>query len=248
MPTPPDKLALIDNLLDALASERPGTLAEQQDYNETIAALTRLRRTLGSDKLRRASSQDTNPFKGLMPGDAGARVLESEKKVLATKEIYARLYSAGYEFESGNPLQGLHAALKKRVAIDGDIFPVNSTMWGHRSRFSDEEIAELQRKHAGTGGKSRLEHGFQTSVGMIAAKERGARFGPEPKFPRDEAEKMIRGGATITEVAQKYGVTNQALYRHFNRREVRRLHDEGRREREQAALHERDADEGRSFH
>lgn len=65
---------------------------------------------------------------------------------------------------------------------------------------------------------AQLERGMigqRTRAGMRAAKERGAKFGPKPKFGAKQiakAVKMLENGATVPQVARKFGVSRQLIY------------------------------------
>lgn len=65
---------------------------------------------------------------------------------------------------------------------------------------------------------AQLERGMigqRTRAGMRAAKERGARFGPKPKFGKAEvakAIKMLKTGKTVPEVAKHFKIARQLVY------------------------------------
>ena len=57
--------------------------------------------------------------------------------------------------------------------------------------------------------------GQRTAAGMKAARERGAKFGPKPKFGKAEikqAVRMLKDGATVPEVAKHFKVSRQLIY------------------------------------
>lgn len=65
---------------------------------------------------------------------------------------------------------------------------------------------------------AQLERGMigqRTRAGMRAAKERGATFGPKPRFGKAEVAKaitMLKAGKSVPEVAKRFGVARQLIY------------------------------------
>jgi DNA invertase Pin-like site-specific DNA recombinase len=74
----------------------------------------------------------------------------------------------------------------------------------------------------------------RTHDGMKAARRRGVRLGARPKLSKEqelEAEEMLRKGATVTAVAERFDVTRPTLYA---RKRIKRLVDRMRARRQAA--------------
>lgn len=56
----------------------------------------------------------------------------------------------------------------------------------------------------------------RTKAGVARAKERGVRFGRERQIDLAKAEKLIRSGKTIAQVASACGVSKPTVYNWFS--------------------------------
>ena len=63
----------------------------------------------------------------------------------------------------------------------------------------------------------------RTKAGVERAKARGVRFGRELIIDLDEAERLLRKGATVAQVAEACGVSKQTVRNHYNQLERERL-------------------------
>jgi hypothetical protein len=168
--------------------------------------------------------------------DAIPVYLSTCKLPQTTKQIAQALLRAGREFESNRPVHSVRTTLKKLMTKNDDIFHVGWAKWHLRSKYTKAKLEKLLSEGpatAGTGGKSKKEHGRRTANGIKKRREQNAHWGPRLKATPEvleQAKELMRNGVTLTEVSRRLKIAIPTLYNYGIRQ--RALKQEGQLKKE----------------
>lgn len=168
-------------------------------------------------------------FAGLSLTDAIAKYLGMHDEMKSAKEIWTALEKSGFKVLSGYPERAVRAALRERESAKGDVFRAGGR-YGAKDNFSPAAIKRATKKHAGMGGRTHKEHAALTSEGIERRRAAGLPVGKRLFMTPErlqEIERRIRGGETVREIAEGWGITKPAIYAHFKRDRIKQLREEG---------------------
>jgi hypothetical protein len=145
--------------------------------------------------------------------------LVGAKSARTAKEVWEALAAAGFRSAHHDPVHAVQVALHRRAKKHGDVLLIGRGKWGLKSWYIEAELEKIKRSVGPMGARDSEEHKERTKAGMLLAKRRGARLGAKLIMTPErvkEAEEMLAGGKTVTDVAAKLGVTRQTIYTRFN--------------------------------
>ncbi len=185
-----------------------------------------------------ATLSESSPFFGLGFREASPKQLAIVGKPQTVNEIWEALKAAGYQTAHNNPPNAVHTALRRREKTHHDVLVVGEGKWGRTEWYSEAQLDEIKKSVGGMGGRDRAAHVERTKAGMQRALERGAKPGAPPLITPEkleEARQLIMAGVSVPEIAERFGVSKQALYNRWNRAELRDLREQGRAAKEAAS-------------
>ena len=189
---------------------------DDADIDKAAAALDRIvRRRSGGRSIQAdpvgvdgmaAPSANSDKYRGMSISEAAAMYLKEVGREMRVADIVEALIRDGFEVTAERPSTALTTALDRRSSNFNDVVKIRHGVWCHESNLTDKQRATL-------------EHKKRTSRGMQRRKARGLTVGQPAKLTpqvQAEIERMIISGKKVKEIAQRFGVTTNAIYNRFN--------------------------------
>jgi transposase-like protein len=212
----PTALTKYEAALAALRCEFFVDHHDDADIDKAAAALDRIvrRRNGGhstqADPVRvdgmAAPSANSDKYRGMSISEAAAAYLKDVGHEMSVADVVEALIRDGFEVTAERPSTALTTALDRRSANFNDVVKIRYGVWCHADNLTDKQRAAL-------------EHKKRTSLGMQRRKARGLSVGQPAKITpqiEGEIERMIINGKRVKEIAQRFGVTDNAIYNRFN--------------------------------
>lgn len=176
-----------------------------------------------------------SPFygKGLKEACPKLLSLSADKRPQTPREIWEQLKADGFTSAHSNPVHAVNDALRRRAKTHGDVLLVGSGKWGKTDWYSEDELEEIRKSIGGMGGRDRADHIERTKIGMLTARQRGARLGAVNKLSTEKSAELLdmaRSGATVAKIAEKFEISTASVNNYLRRsgHSMRELKREGK--------------------
>jgi hypothetical protein len=147
-------------------------------------------------------------FYGLSLPDAAYKQLQIVNGPQTPTEIWAGLDAAGFTSAHSAPVNAVVNALKKRSKRHGDVLLVGKGKWDLKSRYTERELADIEKSRGGMAGRDPAAHREKTSAGMLAARSRGVHVGKPFKLTADIVSKfkeLVASGMSVRDACKGAG-------------------------------------------
>lgn len=212
----PSAQAKYEAALAALRCEFAVDHHDDADIDKAAAALDRIVRRRNGGRSTQADparvdgmaapSAGSDKYRGMSISEAAAMYLKDVGHEMRVADIVEALIRDGFEITAERPSTALTTALDRRSSNFNDVVKMRHGVWCHVDNLTDKQRAAL-------------EHKKRTSRGMQRRKARGLTVGQPAKLTpqvQAEIERMIISGKKVKEIAQRFGVTTNAIYNRFN--------------------------------